>query len=125
MIYSAKWKQTVVQMHLNGMSFRQIERETGCDRKEVAEWVRRYRNDGLIGLKRKPKARTTYELRRKIVKEYLESDADYAMLCNRYSVSRITLKGWVTSVRKYGYESLIDSKIGRPPKKAQSPGQSV
>ena len=89
-MYTPEKRLELVRMHLDGMSLREIERRYGFDRKELADWVRRYQRDGVEGILRKKKARTTYELRRRIV----------ADLC------RSTLKDWVTAVRRSGYEAL-------------------
>lgn len=93
-------------MHLDGMSLREIERRYGFDRKELADWVRRYQRDGVEGILRKKKARTTYELRRRIVAEHLEEGVAFADLCLKYDICRSTLKDWVTAVRRSGYEAL-------------------
>lgn len=74
MIYSIREKKKIVGLHLNGMSLRQIERDFGCDRKVVAEWVSRFMNKGEAGLKRKTKLRTTYDFRKEAVEQFLRQD---------------------------------------------------
>lgn len=117
MIYSIREKKKIVQIHLDGTSLRQIEKDFGCDRKVVAEWVDRFKTNGEQGLKRKKKARTTYDFRHEVVEQFLEQDISYSQLCKQYNISRAALKKWVSDVRKTGYDSLQGAKLGRPSKK--------
>ena len=105
-MYTPEKRLELVRMHLDGMSLREIERRYGFDRKELADWVRRYQRVGVEGILRKKKARTTYELRRRIVAEHLEEGVTFADLCSKYDICRSTLKDWVTAVRRSGYEAL-------------------
>lgn len=70
-MYTAEKRLELVRMHLNGVSLREIERKYEFDRKELADWVRRYQREGVEGILRKKKAMTTYELRCRIVAEHM------------------------------------------------------
>lgn len=111
----------IVRLHLAGRSLRDIEREFGCDRKEAADWVRRFKKYGADGLARKTNIRATYELKVKMVKDNLEKGVSITELCQKHNVSRSTLKKWISVVRKSGYEALRGLKRGRPANSERSP----
>jgi transposase-like protein len=118
-MYTAEKRSELVRMHLNGVSLREIERRYGFDRKELADWVRKYQREGVEGILRKKKAMTTYELRCRIVAEHIEEDVPYQVLAAKYDVCRATLKKWVATVRQSGYETLTGSRRGRPLRKPE------
>lgn len=116
MDYTPEKRLELVRLHLSGVSLHEIERKYGLRRKELSDWVRRYQREGVEGILRKKSISSTYELRCKIVAEHLEEGVPYPVLSAKYNVCRATLKNWVATVRKSGYEGLVGSRRGRPPK---------
>lgn len=114
MSFSRKAKIKIVKMYEDGTALRELERDLGIDRKDLREWIRRYRLYGDDGLKRKPHARSTYEMRCEAVRAIAEEGVTYSEIVSRYDVSRHILKKWVAKYRAEGYEALkskMNSKI--------------
>lgn len=110
MAYTPEQRLSMVRMHLRGSSLREVSRKYKCDRKELAEWVRRYKVSGVEGILRKKNICATFELRCQIVEEHIEKGVTYTELCEKYNVSRASLKKWVRLVKQQGYTALTDSR---------------
>ena len=107
MAYTPKQRLAYVRMHLEeGRSLRWIEKTHGFNRKELAEWVRRYKTQGVEGVLGKSRIRATYETRRQIVAEHLDKGVSFKQLCESHDVNLSTLKKWVATVRTSGYDAL-------------------
>lgn len=116
MAYSTRAKLAVIKMHQDGMSLREIEREFKIDRKDLREWIHRYKHGGVEGISQRSYFRTTYEMRCAAARDYLENGLTYTELGARYGMSRSQLKLIVAKVRSSGYDSLKDRPRGRPRK---------
>ena len=102
MAYTPEQRLSMVRMHLRGSSLREVSRKYKCDR--------RYKVSGVEGILRKKNICATFELRCQIVEEHIEKGVTYTELCEKYNVSRASLKKWVRLVKQQGYTALTDSR---------------
>ena len=58
-------------------------------------------------------AKYSYELKRKIVEEYLDEKAGYRILAKEYQISSSLIRRWVNNYKQFGDEGLMRSRNNR------------
>ena len=58
-------------------------------------------------------AKYSYELKKKIVEEYLNGNASYKILAKKYQISVSQIERWVNNYKHFGDEGLIRSRNKR------------
>ena len=58
-------------------------------------------------------AKYSYELKRKIVEEYLDEKAGYRILAKEYQISSSLIRRWVNNYKQFGDEGLMRSRNKR------------
>ncbi|WP_180499621.1 transposase, partial [Aedoeadaptatus nemausensis] len=58
-------------------------------------------------------AKYSYELKKKIVEEYLSGKTSYQALAMKYNIEKSALKLWVNNYKHFGDEGLMRSRNNR------------
>ena len=58
-------------------------------------------------------AKYSYELKRKIVEEYLSGKTSYSVLEDKYQIDESLIKNWVNNYKHFGDEGLMRSRNNR------------
>ncbi len=114
--YDVAKKLDAINLYDRGYGCVNIGKALGVNESRVAEWLARYRAEGLSGLERRSTCSLCVASKGMIVREVLEESLSLEQAALRYGVSRSAVRCWVIKVRAGGYESLAEvKKRGRPP----------
>lgn len=124
MKYSYEQRLIIVSRVKQGELIARLSKEYHINKTQILAWVRmKY---GRSGLEQQPHCRPTVKLKEEVVRLILEKGVPLSHVRIEYRIGKTALQRWVSTVRKYGYESLAPSKrqgralkgpMGRPKKK--------
>jgi len=122
--HSYEERLLAVKKCLEGIPPKTVGRQLGIHNSYVSEWLLLYKNEGAIGLRKRPTKRADFTEKCKIVCEYAEKGVPLHQICAKHHVSQNAVKSWTQIFRQGGYEALRDIKpqgrpvnMGRPKKK--------
>lgn len=120
MKYSFGEKLNVVSEILCGKGVKTLCRERHLDKRQVRDWVARYKAYGEEGLRQSTKRyHFSAAEKEKIILEHIRDGVTLQQLCLRYDVNRSTIQSWLRKIRSGG--SLYDVKRrDRPPKESMA-----
>ena len=111
-------KLNVVSEIVSGKGIKTLCRERHLDRHMVYDWFLRYKAYGEAGLRKSPvTCRYSPAEKEGIVLEHVRNDVPLSQLCLRYSMSRRTIKSWLSKYRSG--DSFY--KVKHPPKSMARP----
>jgi transposase-like protein len=122
--HSIEERLLAVRKCLDGHAPKSVAKELGLNAHYVLEWLLRYQQEGIDGLRKRPPRRVNFAEKCKIVCEYAEKGVPLHHVCAKYHVSQTTVSYWTRIYREGGYEALRTIKpqgaghkgMGRPKK---------
>ncbi|ARW51204.1 transposase [Levilactobacillus brevis] len=115
--YTIERKLFYIGLVTQGMAPYAVQRKYGIEHSQVSRWVKRFRLQGIDGLRHRFLRKYPSELKSKIVLEYLEGHTSYPQLCDKYNISNVsTIYQWVhryTSGKQLTTRSVNPVKNGR------------
>ena len=121
MKHSIEERLLAVQKCLEGYTPKAVGRQMGIDEHHISEWLFRYRQDGVLGLQKRPNKQADFEEKCKIVCEFAEKGVPLRKVCAESHVSRYTVQSWTRIYRAGGYDALRNIKPPGRPKKMGRP----
>lgn len=112
--YSEKMK--VVELYNQGYGNIIISRKLKISTATVKTWLRIYRGKGLLGFERQPNKSLTIDLKESVVRDVLENLLSFPSVALKYGISYSTAYNWAQQVKQEGFNSLKETKRGRPAK---------
>ncbi|MBD5258819.1 MAG: helix-turn-helix domain-containing protein [Barnesiella sp.] len=109
----------VISRILSGESIESVCRVLSLDRKNVRQWLLRYKKYGEDGLHGTRSYHYSTGEKLKIVEEFTVKGVPLQELCLRYDLSRSTIQKWARTAQQ-GI-SLNNKRRGRPPKEMSRP----
>ena len=121
--YSDKIK--VVELHNQGYGSTTISKRLNINSKVVDTWLRLYRSKGLSGFEKQANRLYSIEFKESVVRDVLNNCLSFPSVALKYAIDQSTAFRWVQLVKEEGFNSLKETKQGRPandmgrPKKKQ------
>lgn len=84
--YSLEDKLAYINLVEQGMSARQFQHQYGVKDDQIRQWVQRYQDSGLAGLKRRKVHRYSPEFKQKVVDLYLAGNTSYPQLASQFDI---------------------------------------
>jgi Putative ATPase subunit of terminase (gpP-like)./Transposase. len=123
--HSYSEKLRVVALYNRGYGSTSISKELQISVTVVKTWLRIYQIQGLTGLDKHPKKLFSIEFKELVVRDVLNHCLSFESVALKHAISPSTVYQWVRQVKQEGFNSLEDTKQGRPlklmgrPKKKQ------
>ena len=126
MKYSYEQRLIIVSRVKQGELIAHLSKEYHINEIQTLAWVRMWDKYGRSGLEQQPHCRPAVKLKEEVVRLILEKGVPLVHVRIEYRIGKTALQRWVSTVRKYGYEALNQSKrrgkpqkelMGRPKKK--------
>ena len=94
MRYTTKEKLSIIKKYKDGIGSTTLSKETGIEGRQILEWVRKYERHGKKGLEISHLKRHSEETKKQAVYDLLENRLSLRIVCEKYDLSRRTLRTW-------------------------------
>ncbi len=114
--HSYSEEMQVVELYNRGCGSTSISKELQISVTVVKTWLRIYQSQGLTGLNKQPNKLFSIEFKEFVVRDVLNNCLSFESVALKHGISQSAAYQWVQQVKQEGFNSLKDTKQGRPAK---------
>lgn len=116
--YKPELKAQIVNEYLStSQSTNTLSKKYQIGKRQIAEWIQRYRLNGIDGLKRRRQKRTfTTDFKLNVIDYYQTHEDSMAEVAARFDILAAQVSAWRTQFKRDGITALKPHPKGRPSK---------